>query len=220
MSQTGPRTSGGPSVVVGLTGGIASGKSSVATLLAAHGAVIIDADVLARDVVATGAPLLDQVAERFGPGILTDDGSLDRAALGRVVFADPDARRDLEALIHPAVRRRAAELESASPSGAVVVHVIPLLVETAQTDRFDLVVVVDVDESTQLSRILTRDSLDDAAARARIAAQATREARSAAADVVIDNSGTPGDLERQVDLLWLRLMSLSRDSATDDEKPS
>ena len=220
MSQTGPRNSGGPSVVVGLTGGIASGKSSVATLLAARGAVIIDADVLARDVVAKGAPLLDQVAERFGPSVLAADGSLDRAALGRVVFADPVARQDLEALIHPAVRRRAAELQFAAPAGAVVVHVIPLLVETGQADSFDLVVVVDADEATQLDRIRTRDGLDDDASHARIAAQATREHRLAAADVVIHNSGTPADLERQVDRLWQRLMAFPGDSATGDKKPS
>ena len=220
MSQTGPRTSGGPSVVVGLTGGIASGKSSVATLLAVRGAVIIDADVLARDVVATGAPLLEKVAQRFGPGVLAGDGSLDRAALGRIVFADPAARADLEALIHPAVRRRAAELQADAPSGAVVVHVIPLLVETAQADRFDLVVVVDADESAQLARILDRDSLDEAAAKARIAAQATREARLSAADVVIDNSGPPDALERQVDALWQRLTSSRPDPSPRDEKPA
>jgi dephospho-CoA kinase len=220
MSQTGPRNSGGPSVVVGLTGGIASGKSSVATLLAARGAVIIDADLLARDVVVKGAPLLGEVADRFGHGIITADGSLDRAALGRVVFSDPAARRDLEALIHPAVRRRAAELESQAPPGSVVVHVIPLLVETGQSDRFDLVVVVDADEETQLARIRTRDGLDESAGHARIAAQATREHRLGAADVVIENSGTPADLERQVSRLWQRLTSSARDFAAGDEKPS
>jgi dephospho-CoA kinase len=207
-------------VVVGLTGGIASGKSSVATLLAARGAVVIDADVLARDVVAKGAPLLDEVADRFGPSVLAADGSLDRAALGRVVFADPAARQDLEALIHPAVRRRAAELQSAAPAGAVVVHVIPLLVETGQSDRFDLVVVVDADEATQLVRIRTRDDLDESAGHARIAAQATREHRLGAADVVIDNSGTPADLERQVSRLWQRLTSSAQDFAAGDENPS
>jgi dephospho-CoA kinase len=204
-------------VVVGLTGGIASGKSSVATLLADRGAVIIDADVLARDVVAAGAPLLAEVARRFGPGILADDSSLDRAALGRIVFADPVARQDLEALIHPAVRRRAAELESAAAPGSVVVHVIPLLVETGQTDRFDLVVVVDADSSTQLARIRARDALDDASAKARIAAQATRETRLAAADVVIDNTGTPDELDHQVDRLWQRLLAFHRDPSPEDE---
>jgi dephospho-CoA kinase len=207
MTRTGPRSSGGPSVVVGLTGGIASGKSTVATLLADRGAVVVDADVLAREVVAPGAPLLDQVVERFGDRVLAPDGSLDRAALGRVVFADPVARKDLEALIHPAVRRRAEQLEASAPSGSVVVHVIPLLVETGQAGRFDLVVVVDADEATQLRRIRTRDSLDEQAARARIAAQASRQARLAVADVVVDNSGTPEDLVVQVDALWQRLIA-------------
>jgi dephospho-CoA kinase len=207
-------------VVVGLTGGIASGKSIVATLLAARGAVVIDADVLARDVVAKGAPVLAQVADRFGPGVITADGSLDRAALGRVVFSDPSARRDLEALIHPAVRRRAAELESQAPAGSVVVHVIPLLVETGQSERFDLVVVVDADEATQLARLRTRDSLDDAAAHARIAAQATREARLGVADVVVDNSGTPDDLQEQVDRLWQRLMTLPPGPSLSHEIPA
>ena len=219
MSQTGPRISGGPSVVVGLTGGIASGKSSVATLLAARGAVIIDADVLAREVVAKGAPLLADVAQRFGKDILTDDGSLDRAALGRVVFSDPSARRDLEALIHPAVRLRAAELQAAAPDGSVVVHVIPLLVETGQADSFDLLVVVDADEAAQLTRMRTRDSLDEASARARIAAQATREARLAAADVVVANSGAPDELEEQVDRLWRRLSTFDEVSSIRPEKP-
>lgn len=205
MTRTGPRSSGGPSVVVGLTGGIASGKSSVAALLADRGAVVIDADVLARDVVAKGEPVLDQVAERFGAAVLAPDGSLDRAALGRIVFADESARKDLEGLVHPAVRRRAQQLETEAPEGSVVVHVIPLLVETGQSDSFDLVVVVDADEAAQLTRIRARDALDEQAARARIAAQATREARRAAADVVIDNSGTPEALVAQVDELWDRL---------------
>jgi dephospho-CoA kinase len=212
MSRTGPRRSGGPSAVVGLTGGIASGKSSVAKLLADRGAVVIDADVLARDVVAKGEPLLDRVAERFGKDVLAPDGSLERAALGRIVFADEWARKDLEALIHPAVRRRAEQLEAEAPEGSVVVHVIPLLVETGQSDRFDMVVVVDTDEATQLARIRSRDSLDEPAARARIAAQATREARLAVADVVVDNSGTPEDLVAQVDTLWRWLTRTSAQS--------
>ncbi|HET7724041.1 MAG TPA: dephospho-CoA kinase [Propionibacteriaceae bacterium] len=213
MTRTGPRSSGGPSVVVGLTGGIASGKSSVAALLADRGAVVIDADVLAREVVAKGEPLLDRVAQQFGTGVLTPDGSLDRAALGRIVFADEKARKDLEALVHPAVRRRAEELEAAAPDGSVVVHVIPLLVETGQADRFDLVVVVDADETTQLSRIRARDGLDDEQARARIAAQASREARLSVADVVVDNSGSPQDLEAQADVLWQRLSATSEPPA-------
>ncbi|HSN10667.1 MAG TPA: dephospho-CoA kinase [Propionibacteriaceae bacterium] len=210
MTRTGPRSSGGPSVVVGLTGGIASGKSTVAKLLEARGAVVVDADVLAREVVAKGEPLLDLVAQRFGSAVLTPDGSLDRAALGRIVFADERARKDLEAMIHPAVRRRAEQLEAEASDGSVVVHVIPLLVETGQSDRFDLVVVVDADEATQLTRMRARDALDEPQARARIAAQATREDRLAVADVVVDNSGTPEHLEAQVDALWRRLTRAGR----------
>jgi dephospho-CoA kinase len=203
----GSRSGGGPSSVVALTGGIASGKSSVATLLAARGAVIIDSDVLAREVVAAGTPLLRRVADRFGDAVLSPDGSLDRAALGRVVFADPDARHDLEALIHPAVRQRAAELQAEAPDGAVVVHVIPLLVETGQAGRFDHVVVVDVPESTQVERLRGRDGVDAEAAAMRMAAQATRAERLAAADIVIDNSGSRAALEHQVDDAWRRLQA-------------
>jgi dephospho-CoA kinase len=205
----GSRSGGGPSSVVGLTGGIASGKSSVATLLAERGAVIIDADVLAREVVAKGTPLLRRVAERFGDAVLAADGSLDRPALGRIVFADAGARHDLEALIHPAVRQRAAQLQADAPDGAVVVHVIPLLVETGQAGSFDHVIVVDVPESTQVDRLRGRDGVDADAAAARLAAQASRAERLAAADIVIDNSGTPNDLVRQVDKAWGRLQVVS-----------
>lgn len=189
-------------MLVGLTGGIGSGKSLVAELLAARGATIIDADVLARLAVAPGTPGLASVVARFGRGVVRPDGSLDRAALGRVVFGDPEARRDLEAIIHPAVRERAAALTAAAPAGAVVVQVIPLLVETGQQDAFDKVVVVDVDPDVQLSRITARDGLTEAEARARLRAQATREARLAAADVVLQNNGTPEDLAAAVDRLW------------------
>lgn len=189
-------------LLIGLTGGIASGKSTVADLLAARGAVVIDADLLAREAVAPGTPGLAAVVERFGAGVLDPDGGLDRAALGRIVFADPDARRDLEAIIHPAVRARAARLTAAAPAGAVVVQVIPLLIETGQQDAFDLVVVVDVDPAVQLDRVRTRDGLDEAAARRRLQAQASREARLAAADRVIRNDGTPSDLAARVSEFW------------------
>ena len=193
---------------VGLTGGIASGKSTVAELLADRGAVVVDADVLAREVVEPGTPGLDALVRRFGPEVLTD-GRLDRPALGRVVFgadeAARSARRDLEAVVHPAVRARAAELEAAAPPGSVVVHVIPLLVETGQAGSFDLVVVVDVDPAVQRQRLLARDGLDAAQAEARIAAQASREDRLAVADVVVDNSGDRDDLERHVADLWARI---------------
>jgi len=189
-------------MLVGLTGGIGSGKSLVAELLAAHGATIIDADVLAREVVAPRTPGLAAVRERFGTGVLRADGSLDRGALGRIVFDDPVARRDLEAIIHPAVRARAAALTAAAPEGAVVVQVIPLLVETGQQGHFDQVVVVDVDPEEQLSRIVRRDGLSEAEAHARLRAQASREARLAAAHVVLRNNGTRDDLAAAVDRLW------------------
>jgi dephospho-CoA kinase len=189
-------------MLVGLTGGIGSGKSLAAELLAAHGATIVDADVLAREVVAPGTPGLAAVGDRFGEAVLHPDGSLDRAALGAIAFGDPAARRDLEAIIHPLVRERAAELTAAAPPGAVVVQVIPLLVETGQQGNFDLVVVVDVDPAVQLSRITQRDGLSEPEAQARIRAQAGREARLAAADLVLANNGTPVELSAAVDRLW------------------
>ncbi|WP_114559826.1 dephospho-CoA kinase [Desertihabitans aurantiacus] len=187
---------------IGLTGGIASGKSAAAEVLAGLGAVIVDADLLAREVVQLGTPGLAEVVRRFGAGVLTADGALDRPALGRLVFGDERARRDLETIIHPRVRALAAERERAAPEGAVVVHVIPLLVETGQQDRFDTVVVVDVDPATQLRRLRGRDGSDEAAARARIAAQASREERLAAADVVWRNDGDRDALRQQVEAWW------------------
>lgn len=191
-------------VRVGLTGGIASGKSSVAEGLAARGAVVIDADVLAREVVEPGTEALAAIVRRFGPEVL-DDGRLDRPQLGRIVFADPGARRDLEQIIHPAVRRRAAELEGQAPTGAVVVHVIPLLVETGQADDFDVVVVVDLDPRIQLDRLQDRNGFTPAEARSRVAAQATREHRLAAADLVVDNSGSRAELDTRINDLWTGL---------------
>jgi dephospho-CoA kinase len=189
-------------LLVGLTGGIASGKSTVAQLLAARGAVVIDSDQLAREVVEPGTAGLARIVERFGAGVLRADGSLDRPGLGRIVFADADARRDLEAIVHPAVRVRAAELAEATAPGSVVVQMIPLLVETGQQDAFDLVVVVDVDPSVQLRRVRARDGLDEDEARARLSAQAAREARLAAADVIVRNDGSLADLEREVGEFW------------------
>ena len=194
-------------MLVGLTGGIGSGKSLAAELLAAHGAVIVDADVLAREVVARGTPGLAAVIERFGDSVLRADGSLDRAALGAVVFEDPAARRDLEAIIHPAIRARAAALTAAAPPGAVVVQVIPLLVETGQEGNFDLVVVVDVEPAVQLARLRQRDGLSEPEAQARIRAQAGRDARLAAADVVLPNNGSPVEFAAAVDRFWAGLES-------------
>jgi dephospho-CoA kinase len=188
-----------------LTGGIASGKSTVADELARRGAVVIDADRLAREVVEPGTPALAEVVERFPQTVV--DGRLDRAKLAAFVFADPKARRDLERIVHPAVRKRAAELEQSAPPGSVVVHVIPLLVETGQESDFDLCVVVDVDHETQLSRLLVRDGMTQAEAEARISAQATREQRLAAADVVIDNTGSVTQLRDQIDDLWSELLT-------------
>ena len=189
---------------VGLTGGIASGKSVVADELGARGAVIIDADVLAREVVEPGTPGLAAIVERFGDDVLLD-GRLDRKALGEIVFADESARRDLEAIVHPAVRRRAAELEATAPDDAVVVHVIPLLVETGQQDAFDVCLVVDVDRVTQRERLRSRDRLSEAEIEARLAAQVGRERRLAVADAVLDNSGSRTELSDQIDRLWAEL---------------
>lgn len=190
---------------VGLTGGIGSGKSAVADLLAEHGAVIIDADLLARQAVAPGSPGLAAVVAEFGPGVLTPEGALDRAALGEIVFSDDLARARLNAIVHPQVRRLAAELEQRAGPGSVVVHVIPLLVETGQQGDFDKVVVVDVDPAVQLDRIRRRGGLTEEQARARIAAQADRATRLAAADVVIDNNGSPDELAELVGALWAEL---------------
>ncbi len=190
---------------IGLTGGIASGKSAVAGRLAELGAVIIDSDVLAREVVQPGTPGLAAVVARFGSGVLAADGSLDRAALGAVVFADPQARAALEAIIHPAVRARAAALSAAAPAGAVVVQVIPLLVEAGLADAFDQVVVVDVDPDLQMERLQRRNRYSREEAAARIAAQAPRDVRLAQADVVIENSGTLAELYAQVDRFWAAL---------------
>ena len=191
-------------ISVGLTGGIGSGKSTVADLLASYGAVIIDADLLAREAVAPGTPGLDAVVREFGPDVLAADGSLDRQRLGALVFADPHRRATLNAIVHPYVRRRSMELAEAAPADAVVVHVIPLLVENGLTDH-DVIVVVDAQEETQLRRLLEGRGMQEADARARIAAQATRAERRAAADVVIDNDGYPAALEDQVRALWARL---------------
>ena len=193
-------------VRVALTGGIASGKSMVATELAARGAIVIDADVLAREVVEPGTSALAAIIDRFGADLLSD-GRLDRARLAEIVFADPLARRDLERIVHPAVRARAAELERAAGAAAVVVHVIPLLVETGQQEDFDLVVTVDVDHETQIQRLMTRNGFTRAEAESRIAAQASREDRRIAADVVLDNTGSVTQLREQVDALWAELSS-------------
>jgi dephospho-CoA kinase len=186
---------------MGLTGGIGSGKSTVSGLLAERGAVIVDADRIAREVVEPGTAGLAAVVEAFGPRVLGDDGSLDRPALAAIVFADPEARRRLDGIVHPLVRERAAELAAQAPPGAVVVHDIPLLVETGQAGSYDLVLVVEADPQTRVARLVGRGLSEDDA-RARIAAQATDEQRRAVADVVVDNSGSREELAAQVDRFW------------------
>jgi dephospho-CoA kinase len=189
---------------VGLTGGVGSGKSTVAALLAEHGAVVVDADAIAREVVAPGTPGLAAVLARFGAGVTAPDGSLDRAALAAIVFNDESARLDLNAIVHPLIGARTAELMSAAPADAIVVHDIPLLVEGNLAEAFDAVVVVEADQQTRLQRLGLRGlSADDA--RARMAAQASDEQRRAVADEVIGNDGDLDALRAEVDELWKRL---------------
>lgn len=190
---------------VGLTGGIGSGKSTVGRLLAERGAVVIDSDRLARDVVAPGTPGLSSVVQRFGSEVITLTGELDRRAMAERVFGDAAARADLEAIIHPLVRARAAELEVAAGPGALVVHDIPLLVETGQAERFDVVIVVDVPCDVQLDRLTRLRGMSPEEAKARIGAQASRTERLAAADIVVDNSGSLEELSAVVDSMWERL---------------
>jgi dephospho-CoA kinase len=167
-------------------------------MLTALGAVVIDSDRLAREVVEPGTPGLATVLDEFGPDLLTEDGRLDRPALGRLVFADPDARRRLEAVLHPRIRARAAELEAAAPPGTLVVHDIPLLVETGQAETFDVVLVVDVPVETQVERMVGHRGWSRDDAEARVAAQATREQRRAVATYLLDNTGTRDDLRERV----------------------
>src|SRR4051812_10811509 len=175
---------------IGLTGGIGSGKTTVSALLARRGAVIIDSDRIAREVVEPGTPGLAAVVEAFGQQVLTADGALDRPALAAVVFADPGARRTLDAIVHPLVRARAKELAAAAPAGAVVVHDVPLLVETGQAGSYDVVLVVEASPETRVARLVQR-GLAETDARARIAAQATDEQRRAVAHVVLDTAAPP-----------------------------
>ncbi|OYN93031.1 dephospho-CoA kinase [Enemella evansiae] len=190
---------------VALTGGLASGKTTVAERWAEHGAVLIDSDVLAREVVEPGTPGLAAVRERFGDRVLAADGSLDRKALGAVVFADSQARKDLEGILHPLIRARAAELQQAAAPEAIVVQVIPLLAETGRTEGFDAIVVVDLPTETQLRRAMARDGSSAEQAGARIEAQAGRTERLAVADLVVDNSGDREQLLAEADRVWHEL---------------
>ncbi|MFE3515760.1 dephospho-CoA kinase [Streptomyces sp. NPDC059166] len=191
---------------VGLTGGIGAGKSEVSGLLARYGAVVIDADRIAREVVEPHTPGLTAVVEAFGPSVLNPDGSLDRPALGSIVFADTAALARLNAIVHPLVAARSAELERAAGAGAVVVHDVPLLTENGLAPLYDVVVVVDARPETQLDRLVRLRGMTESDARARMAAQATREDRLAVAGLVIDNDGPLEELEPQVRDVWSRLV--------------
>ncbi len=195
---------------IGLTGGVGSGKSSAAAVLRDLGAVVIDADALAREVVAKGTPGLAALVDHFGPDMLNSDGSLDRASLGALVFGNETERRALEAIVHPLVRARAAELEAAAPPGALVVHEIPLLVETGQAGNFDALIVVDVPVETQISRLINLRGLTEPEARARVSAQATRAERRAVATYVVENTGTIEDLRQRVTEVFEYLVASTR----------
>lgn len=192
--------------IVGLTGGIGAGKSAVAARLAAHGAVVVDADRLAREVVEPGTPGLAQVVAAFGDEVLTPDGALDRTAMARRVFGDDAARTRLEAIVHPLVGARTAELIAAAPPDAVVVNDVPLLVEKGMAPAYELVLVVFASLATRLDRLMRLRGMTEAEARARIAAQATDEQRRAVADIAIENDGTPEELDRAVDAAWQRIV--------------
>ena len=192
--------------LIGLTGGIASGKSLVSKRLAELGAVIVDADVLAREVVEPGTPGLAAIAEHFGPSVIAADGSLDRPALGAIIFADADQREKLNGITHPAVWRRARELFEAAAADAVVVYDVPLLVEGAKGRQleFDLVVVVNASTETRLHRLMELRGMTREEAGHRLNSQASDTERLAVADVVIDNNGTIDETLKQVDALWAK----------------
>jgi len=194
---------------VGLTGGVASGKSTVSAILEELGAVVVDADRLAREVVAPGTEGLAEIEKAFGPGVLTPEGQLDRPAMGRIVFADPAKRSVLEGIIHPRVRARGAELEAAAGPDAVVVHDIPLLVETGQADAFDAVVVVEVPAQVQVDRMTGLRGMSEDDALARMAAQATAAQRRAVATYLIENTGTREDLRQRVTEVFEELLASS-----------
>ncbi len=203
--------------MIGLTGGIASGKSVVAARLAEHGAVVVDADRIAREVVEPGTDALSRIVEEFGSEVLAADGSLDRAALGAIVFRSPEKRAALNAITHPAIGARSRELIAAAGAAdpdAIVVNDIPLLVESGRIDEFDLVVVVNASTETRVNRMVELRGMTREEALRRIGAQATDTARSAIADVVIDTNGTLDETLAQTDRLWDAL--LARRGSTGD----
>jgi len=190
---------------VGLTGGIGAGKGEVARRLAAYGAVVIDADQVARDVVAPGMPGLDEIVKAFGAGVLRPDGSLDREKLGEMVFADDALRGQLNAIVHPRVGERMREIEEQAAATDVVVHEIPLLAEGGLAGAFDVVVVVDAPPEIQVERLVRLRGMTRQHALARMSAQASREDRLAIATFVVDNSGSLDDLDDHVAALWAEL---------------
>jgi dephospho-CoA kinase len=190
---------------VGLTGGIGSGKSEVSRRLAARGAVLIDADQIAREVVEPGTSGLAEIVGEFGPGVLLPDGGLNRPRLGEIIFGDPERRAQLNAIVHPRVRTRSQELEDAAEPDAIVVQDVPLLTENNLVSLFDLVIVVDVPPRIQLDRLVKNRDMSKDQARSRIEAQASRADRLAIASIVIDNSGSLAELDRQVGDLWTEL---------------
>jgi dephospho-CoA kinase len=199
-------------LLLGLTGGIGSGKSTVSALLAEKGAVIIDADAITREVQQPGQPVFDAIVERFGSEVVAADGSLDRVGLGKIVFADPDARKELEAIVHPAVgAEMMARLQAEAETDHVVVYDVPLLVESARRAMsFAVVIVVDIDPEIAVRRVVEQRGMAEDDVRARIANQASREERLEVADRVIDNSGSRDDLRRQVDEVWAWIQTLPK----------
>jgi dephospho-CoA kinase len=195
---------------VGLTGGIGAGKSEVARRLASYGAVVIDADAVAREVVAPGTPGLAEVVQEFGPDVLRPDGTLDRHRLGKLVFADESLRRKLNSIIHPRVGERMSELERQAGGAPVIVHDVPLLAENHLAGSFDLVVVVDVPPRIQMERLARERGMSKAEAGARMRAQASRKERLAIASIVVDNSGSLAELDREVGELWAALRRRAR----------
>lgn len=194
--------------LIALTGGIASGKSTIARRLAEHGAVIVDADQIVRDVQAPGSPVLQRIASEFGAEVITSDGALDRADLGAKVFGDPERLAQLNAIVHPAVRaesQRRFEAALAADASAVVVYDVPLLVEARVDDPWDLIVVAHAPEAERRRRLIEIRGMDEPAARARIAAQVPDAQRLAIADVVIDTAGTLSETHAQTDALWERI---------------
>ena len=197
---------------VGLTGGIGAGKSEVSRLLVSYGAVLVDADLIAREVVAPGTPGLAAVVAEFGAEVLLPDGALDRPKLGSIVFADPARLAALNVIVHPLVRDRSAELERRAGPGDVLVNDVPLLAENGLAKVFDLVVVVDAAEGTRLDRLVRLRGMPEKEARARMAAQSSREDRLAIADLVIDNDGPLEALEPQVREVWAELRRRAQQS--------